>query len=141
MSLLRRRMMMEKSNNDADIKYPLVDGIYPQGRYINYEVKNGTIYFDAGTSRFCLTTPSIPYSSDCVNNESWIITAGSKVLFEVDNLCELLWRYRTIDNSNIDAVNGEEMILSKDIKNILAIGNAVSGEANIKFYVNGERWI
>lgn len=140
MSLLRRRMMMNKIEEN-NVKYPLTDGSFPQGKSIQYIVQNGVIHLKAGSSRFCLTTPTVPYSVYCVNNESWLIPAGTTVLCEIDNLCALSWKYRTSDNDNIDIVNNKDTLLTKDIKNIFAIGIAVEGDVNLKFFVNGERWI
>lgn len=139
--MLRRRMLHENEKSN-DIKYPLIDGIYPQSTNTYYEVKDGVIHVSSGTSRFCLTTPTVPYDIGCVNNESFIILSGSTVLIEMDEWYGLRWQFRTTSNGNINIVQNKEMVLTSDVKNIFAIGTATSeGDINMKFFVNGERWI
>lgn len=143
MSLLRRRMMMQKRIKAA--KYPLADGTYPLNQYGDeYQIKNGIVYIpDTSYARFCLTTPTIAYDPNCVNNESWIIPANSTILFEIDNTCGLTWYFRSTNNSNIrlnDSI-GHEYTLTSDVKNIFALGTSVEGTTAITLYVNGERWI
>lgn len=144
MSLLRRRMMMKKTQAPI-AKYPLIDGIYPLYKNANYEIKNGEIYIPGGKeARFCLTTPSIPYNEGCVSNVSWLIQAGSVVLFEIDNTCGLTWQFRATNNLNVNLNNyiGKEFTLTSDVKNIFAIGGLTAeGIVTLKLYVNEERWI
>lgn len=143
MSLLRRIMMREMQIKAA--KYPITDGTYPLNRYeVYYQVKNGVIYIpNANEARFCLTTPTIPYNTNCVNQESWIAPLGAEILFEIDNTCGLFWYFRTINNTNIylNDLVGQKYTLTSDVKNIFAIGTAVEGVATLKLYVNRERWI
>lgn len=125
-------------------KYPLADGLYPLNASQNYEVKNGIVNIPEGkNARFCLTTPTVPYDANCVNNESWLIKAGSVVLFELDNACGLIWLFRTANNDNevLGSRIGKEFVLPRDVKNISAIGTSVEGTATIKLYIDGERWI
>lgn len=143
MSLLRRRMMMGMQTKTA--KYPLADGLYPLNASQVYEVKNGIVYMPNGNSsaRFCLTTPTVPFNANCVNNESWVIPAGSKILFEIDNTCGLSWYFRSTANTNVQLNNsiGHEYALTSDVKNIFALGTSVEGVTVIKLYVDGDRWI
>lgn len=139
--MLRRRMLHD--DEKSEIKYPLIDGTYPQYSNRNYEIQNGVIHLSACEARFCLATPTIPFSVECVNNESWIIHACSTILFEIDNTCGLRWFFRTTGNTNVrlDTLANKEFVLESDVKNIFSIYIATEGEVNIKLYVDGERWI